>query len=99
MASTKDWMSAISPTTQLSGIIMPGSHDAGVAKTNVELNKGSSEAWAACQDGEIYDQAICGSRFFDLRVFFPAEAHELEAYKLNHTVQKIAHMAHQNAFK
>jgi hypothetical protein len=89
MPSVKDWMSAIPGNTAVWGIVMPGSHDAGVAQTNVELNLGVKESWAVCQNAEIYDQANSGSRFFDCRVFCPAISPELNQGHQDKKAQKI----------
>lgn len=88
MPTEKDWMAGIDGDTRVSSIVMPGSHDAGVAKTNVELNYGIKKEWAVCQHGEIYDQALCGSRFFDCRVFYQAQAPEVEREHARRSLQK-----------
>jgi hypothetical protein len=78
MPELSNWMRGIHDDTLVSGMIMPGSHDAGVAKTNVELNYGVKESWAVCQYGPIAEQALHGSRFFDCRVFYQAQSPDLE---------------------
>jgi hypothetical protein len=81
-------MSAIPSNTAVWDLVMPGSHDAGVATTNVELNYGVKESWAICQHGEILDQANAGSRFFDCRVFCQAIAPELQQQYKDKLAQK-----------
>jgi hypothetical protein len=73
-----DWMGGIEGNTRVSGIIMPGSHDAGVPKDDLKLNYGLKGSWAACQYGSITKQAEVGSRFFDCRVFYQAQSPELD---------------------
>ena len=90
MPNLMDWMSAIPNNTTVRGIVMPGSHDAGVATTNVELNLGVSKDWAICQHGEILDQANAGSRFFDCRVFCQAISPELKQKFEDRKVEKIS---------
>lgn len=92
MPDETNWMSGLDGNTRVSSIVMPGSHDAGVAKTNVELNYGFKEAWAVCQHGSISDQALSGSRFFDCRVFYQAQAQELEFRHELHSLGKRAHL-------
>jgi hypothetical protein len=63
-----DWMSSIDSTRLLSQITMPGSHDAGIF-TDEATSKGMvSKSSAVCQDVNVYEQCIAGSRFFDIRL-------------------------------
>jgi hypothetical protein len=74
LPDVKNWMSGLGENTQLLDIIMPGSHDAGVSLKNAVKVKGYATEWCACQYGSLYDQACAGSRFFDCRVFYQANA-------------------------
>jgi len=88
MADEKDWMSKIDGGVRVSGMVLPGSHDAGVAKTNYELNLGIKREWAVCQHGDLYEQALSGSRFFDCRVFYQAQSPELDRLHFGRSLQK-----------
>jgi hypothetical protein len=61
------WMKHLTPGRKLSELCLPGSHDAGVYRdTGRGVNPGSS---TRCQSSHIFDQALAGSRVFDIRVF------------------------------
>jgi len=96
MPTETDWMRGINDDARLSSIIMPGSHDAGGGKTDVDLNWGVKEKWAVCQHGAIYDQALWGSRFFDCRVFYQAQS--LDADRA-YAFQKFLKKNNANAFE
>ncbi len=96
MATVRDWMSRINGDLRVSSVIMPGSHDAGVAKTNVELNLGIKKEWAVCQTGEISEQAACGSRFFDCRVFYQAQSPDVTNAHIGASLQR---KLNRNAFQ
>ncbi len=78
MPSPSNWMSALNANTLLCDVVMPGSHDAGVAKTNVELNLGGRKDWVVCQHDGFTTQLNAGCRFFDCRVFMQMQAGEGE---------------------
>ena len=65
--SMVSWMKGISDQAHLNQIIMPGSHDAGMSQTE-HCSFGVVSAEAQTQDRAIYQQAIAGSRYFDIRV-------------------------------
>ena len=71
MAAIESWMKGLSLNRKLFELCLPGSHDAGVyrdLKRNYthEINPG---AMTRCQNENIREQAMCGSRVFDIRVF------------------------------
>jgi hypothetical protein len=85
----KTWMSKIDEHARVSDLVMPGSHDAGVYKSpEVELELGFEKSWAICQHGGLYEQACAGSRFFDCRVFYQAQAEEVTAAEMNRKVAR-----------
>lgn len=66
---TSTWMSHLGSSTKLSGIVMPGSHDAGMSALNhcfggAKLNCGIIQTQAL----NILQQLEAGSRYFDIRV-------------------------------
>ena len=62
-----NWMSGLKGTRKLVELCLPGSHDAGVYKDlTAGVNPGAS---ARCQYSNIYEQAMVGSRVFDVRCF------------------------------
>jgi len=66
---TSTWMSRLDSSTKLSGIVMPGSHDAGMSElyhcfAGVKLNCGIIKTQAL----NILQQLEAGSRYFDIRV-------------------------------
>jgi 1-phosphatidylinositol phosphodiesterase len=66
---TSNWMSRLDSNTKLSGIVMPGSHDAGMSQLShcfagVKLNCGIIKTQAL----NILQQLEAGSRYFDIRV-------------------------------
>lgn len=61
------WMKGLSDQAALNQIIMPGSHDAGMSQTEY-CSFGVVNADAQTQDRNIYQQAVAGSRYFDIRV-------------------------------
>jgi hypothetical protein len=61
-------LSDISGNRHLYEITLPGSHDAGVYG-DMSLRSGGSGKLVRCQTGDIFDQAVAGSRMFDCRVF------------------------------
>ena len=76
---TAAWMGLLDGNTKLNGIIMPGSHDAGMSRTDHcgacgDLNPGISKT----QELNILGQLEAGSRYFDIRVDY--DHHELVTY-------------------
>jgi hypothetical protein len=65
-----DWMSLLPDSTTLNKLIMPGSHDAGMAIKATDTTSGSlaSIANACTQDKLISEQLQCGARWFDVRI-------------------------------
>jgi hypothetical protein len=62
-----DWMSHLKFDRKLSELCLPGSHDAGVYKDkDAGVKPGSS---TRCQYSNIWQQAMHGSRVFDIRCF------------------------------
>ncbi|MGE8428064.1 MAG: hypothetical protein ACN6O7_09315 [Sphingobacterium sp.] len=66
---TASWMDWLDPTLFLNGIIMPGSHDAGMSQTDhcgagADLNKGIVQTQAL----DMLGQLAAGARYFDVRV-------------------------------
>jgi hypothetical protein len=65
--SIHNWMSGLKGTRKLVELCLPGSHDAGVYRDlAADVNPGAS---ARCQYSNIYEQAMVGSRVFDVRCF------------------------------
>ncbi|WP_316833508.1 hypothetical protein [Pedobacter nutrimenti] len=66
---TSTWMSRLDSSTKLNGIVMPGSHDAGMSQLShcdggAKLNCGIIKTQAL----NILQQLEAGSRYFDIRV-------------------------------
>ena len=79
MVDTAAWMGLLDSNTRLNGIVMPGSHDAGMSQTDHcgaggDLNPGISRT----QELNIQGQLGAGSRYFDIRVDY--DHHELVTY-------------------
>ncbi len=55
----KNWMSYIKDDAKITKIAIPGAHNAGTMGMSV---------FGRCQNGTLYDQAMCGVRKFDIRV-------------------------------
>jgi hypothetical protein len=67
MSNLNNWMSELKPTRKLVELWLPGSHDAGVyTDEQKDVKPGDT---ARCQYAHIGEQASCGSRVFDIRVF------------------------------
>jgi hypothetical protein len=66
--NTDSWMGTLIGNPRLHEIVIPGSHDAGVYN-GLQSAGGSPLSWAQCQTGNINQQALDGSRMFDLRMF------------------------------
>lgn len=69
MIDTAAWMGLLDSDTKLNGIVMPGSHDAGMSQADHcgaggDLNPGISRT----QELNIQGQLEAGSRYFDIRV-------------------------------
>ena len=69
LMDTTAWMSCLDNNTKLNGIVMPGSHDAGMSQTNhcgggAQFNCGIIQTQAL----DILQQLEAGSRYFDIRV-------------------------------
>lgn len=62
------WMSKIQNNPQLINMVLPASHDAGVYGDSL-TRVASPKRFARCQGSNIYNQAMAGSRVFDVRVF------------------------------
>jgi hypothetical protein len=72
---------ATTDSPPMAQVTMPGSHDAGTwglqggitsiidrcGGSVVDVAEGVAAAWAQTQDGSAYDQAMAGSRYFDVR--------------------------------
>ncbi len=71
--SNQNWLTRIQNDPMLIDMVIPGSHDAGVYGTSLSTRK-APEAWARCQGSNIYNQAMCGSRMFDCRVFLKKDS-------------------------
>jgi hypothetical protein len=70
--STVTWMRDLNDNKLLRQIVMPGSHDAGVYGTVQTIIRTSllvKASYTVCQHSDFFKQALCGSRFFDCRVF------------------------------
>jgi hypothetical protein len=74
---TANWMKNIPDTTRLDGIMMPGSHDAGMSELN-HCSVGANSQNTQTQSGSIGQQLLDGSRYFDVRVDYDHE--ELVTY-------------------
>lgn len=55
----KNWMSYIKDDAKITKIVMPGSHNS--------ATMGMSKL-GRCQGGSLYEQYLCGVRFFDIRI-------------------------------
>lgn len=64
---TKNWMSKLPAGTLINGIIMPGSHDAGMSELR-HPSIGSTDSNTQTQQLDIMGQLEAGSRYFDIRV-------------------------------
>src|SRR3954466_4801547 len=73
MSWITNWLSYIKDNNRkLVDFVIPGSHDAGV--WNEAIGDGDKKMMkknrlAVCQNDTFFEQAKCGSRFFDCRVF------------------------------
>ena len=79
VTDTAAWMGLLDGNTTLNRIVMPGSHDAGMSRTDHcgaggDLNPGISKT----QELSILGQLEAGSRYFDIRVDY--DHHELVTY-------------------
>lgn len=73
------WMSQLADTIKINGLMIPGSHDAGMSETNhcdagSKMNKGMVQT----QELNIKGQLEAGSRYFDIRVDY--DHNELVTY-------------------
>ncbi|NWD66425.1 hypothetical protein HX870_02160 [Pseudomonas gingeri] len=69
--SLSKWMEALlakRPWVTLNDVVMPGSHDAGMCKTESSGSLGGGGSSAETQRLSIVEQLNAGSRYFDLRV-------------------------------
>lgn len=66
--SNVKWMSKIQNNPQLIDMVLPASHDAGVYGDSLS-RVASPKRYARTQGSNIYNQAMSGSRVFDVRVF------------------------------
>lgn len=64
----QNWMSNLDGQARLYSVVMPGSHDAGVYGIG-QITSDVDTNVVRCQFSNFFQQAGCGSRFFDLRVF------------------------------
>lgn len=55
----KNWMSYLKDDAKITKVAMPGSHNS----ATMGMTK-----LAKCQNGSLYDQYVCGVRFFDIRL-------------------------------
>ncbi len=55
----KNWMSYIKDEAKITKIVMPGSHNAPTA---------GMFKFGRCQGGSLYEQYLCGVRYFDIRI-------------------------------
>ena len=63
---TSNWLSHISDDKTLNEIVIPGSHDAGMSETH-HCTFFVRPEWVQAQKLNIYQQAMAGVRYFDLR--------------------------------
>lgn len=77
MANIFTWMRGLEPNRKLVELCLPGSHDGGVYRDMRPFPGHTKVAdpgpWARCQYENIWEQALCGSRVFDIRVFLRKE--------------------------
>lgn len=74
-----NWLSSISDDTRIKNIMMPGSHDAGMSELHhTNLIAGFNMGAIRTQKNSIYEQLLCGCRYFDIRVDYDHE--ELVSY-------------------
>ena len=55
----KNWMSYLKDDAKITKVVMPGSHNAATMGM-IKLGR--------CQGGSLYEQYLCGVRFFDIRI-------------------------------
>ena len=65
---TESWMAHLFPGTPLHDIVMPGSHDAGMADFEITSNEHGWKSAGATQNLDIQRQLMCGARWFDVRM-------------------------------
>jgi len=65
---TANWMGGLEDSTQLDGIMMPGSHDAGMSELHHCAPPIVGDGYTQTQSGSIGQQLVDGSRYFDIRV-------------------------------
>jgi len=78
MAAIHNWMKGLEPDRKLVELCLPGSHDAGVYRDLRPPFRGHTQvanpgSMTRCQYANIWEQAMCGSRVFDIRVFLRRE--------------------------
>jgi hypothetical protein len=74
MADIQSWMNELDQERMLVDLCLPGSHDAGVywdlrAPYGAHTQPVNPGINARCQRANIWEQAMCGSRVFDIRVY------------------------------
>lgn len=70
---TKNWMGKLPAGTLLNSVIMPGSHDAGMAELH-HCSIGANDGNTQTQQLDIRGQLEAGSRYFDIRVDYDHDA-------------------------
>lgn len=87
--SLQHWMGDLNATIggrTLRQISIPGSHDAGMAWTAVNECRGL-DVWAcntSTHGARVYNQLMCGSRYFDLRPMFVGDSGQIGSWKMGH---------------
>jgi hypothetical protein len=102
MAAIQNWMKDLDPKRKLVELCLPGSHDAGVYQDLREApfrghirghtQAVNPDAMARCQYTNIWEQAMCGSRVFDIRVFLRKDRSEnTEIPTMGHFFKETTH--------
>lgn len=68
LVDTANWMAAVPDDTTLNKLMMPGSHDAGMSELHHCNPPVLADPYTQTQSGNIAQQLIDGSRYFDIRV-------------------------------
>lgn len=83
----RNWQFMIKDEAKITEIAIPGSHDAAAANIDGSMMVAGTFL-LACQNASVYDQLLCGSRYFDLRTM--VSGGELYGQHGDYKVQKFA---------
>ncbi|WP_416545790.1 hypothetical protein ACHEXK_10080 [Limnohabitans sp. DCL3] len=81
---TENFLANLNPRKRLCDIVLPGSHDAGIAREHYSgmgfIGNHTDSSKVITQDKNIFDQAIAGSRFFDIRLKFDKKSDSYSSF-------------------